>query len=82
MNVFTSRYRKYGQTNHRKILRMADSMAKEAEEKVPNLPDWAGLAWIISGYYNSRAHVVKATMGDEWWARAEMLCKALTICRC
>lgn len=75
----------YGKSNHRKVLRMADEMADAAKEAAKsleifaskNIPDWAGLAWIISPYYNWRHNEIKKAMGDEWTKRAEIIVKAL-----
>lgn len=71
----------YGKSNHRKVLRMADEMADAAKSvKIDggrNIPDWAGLAWIISSYYNTSHGKIKEAMGAEWTKRAEMIVKAL-----
>lgn len=69
-----------GKANKRKILRMADAMADEAKARfVGELPDWAGLAWIIQPGWNNAARRVCSVMGTVWTARAEMLVKAIDI---
>ena len=70
---------KYGKTNKRQVLRMADEMATQAREQVRGLPDWAGLAWMVSRFYNSGAHRLCEKMGTAWSARAERICRALDI---
>ena len=67
-------------TNKRKILKQADAMTKQAKQAVPDLPDWAGLAWVIDPRWAScRAAAVAQAMGSEWMARAWRICKALAI---
>ena len=58
----------------------ANRMAAEAKQAAPDLPDWAGLAWIIDPRWSSyRAKKVSDAKGPEWMARAWRLCKALSI---
>ena len=70
---------RYGKSNIRKVLRMADEMADEAQKVLRFLPSWAGLAWIIDPYYNNHWRTAKESMGEVWGARAEMLWRALKI---
>ncbi len=70
-----------GKTNHRKCWRMAQVMAKECRAAMGRdahfIPDWAGLGWIVSPFYNSTLRLVDRAMGPEWMARARRLCRAL-----
>ncbi len=72
--------RKYGKSNHRKLLKMADQLAIEVQN-LPQfkayIPTWAGLAWIIDTFYNYQARNVAETMGETWMARARRICKGL-----
>lgn len=66
-------------SNITKIRAMANRMADEIRlrDEFKNLPDWAGLAWIISPYYNSSAWKVFEVMPFEWLARAKRLVAAM-----
>lgn len=68
-------------TNIRKILKQADAMAAEVKQsgRWPWVPDWAGLAWIISPYYCPRPGAILHAMGAEWERRAVRLVRALEI---
>lgn len=67
--------------NIRRVMAMADAMAAEvqATKRWPWLPDWAGLAWIISPYYCPRAGSIMAVMGADWERRAVRVVRALEI---
>lgn len=68
-------------SNISRVRIMANKMADEIRlcDEFRHLPDWAGLAWIISPYYNTSAHKVYATMPFEWLKRAKRLVAAMDI---
>ncbi len=68
-------------TNIRRVMEMADSMAAEvvATGRWPSLPDWAGLAWMISPYYCESARSIVRDMGAEWALRAKRVVRSLEI---
>ena len=66
-----------GKSNHRKCWRMASEMEKEVRACFPELPDWAGLAWIVDPRWNYRAWRVWQKMGARWTERAQRLARAL-----
>jgi glycerol kinase len=67
--------------NIRKVLKQADAMAAEVKQsgQWPWLPDWAGLAWIISPYYCPRSGAILHAMGADWESRATRIVRALEI---
>lgn len=76
--------KRYGKSNHRKCLRIADTMAKQATAAMRaergnacNIPEWAGLAWIISPFYNYQHSAVRVKMGEDWHSKAVLVCRAL-----
>ena len=67
-------------SNMSKVRAMADKMVKELQLNPRlGLPDWAGLAWAISPYYNSRAYLVHESMPSEWLHKAKRIVAALDI---
>lgn len=68
-------------SNIRRVLRIADEMAEQvkASGNWPWVPDWAGLAWIISPYYCPRSGAILHGMGAEWERRAVRIVQALEI---
>lgn len=69
-------------SNITKVRDMANRMADEIrlhDEFKHSIPDWAGLAWIVSPYYNSRAYKVFEVMPFEWLHKAKRLVAALQI---
>lgn len=69
-----------GKANRRKVLAMADAMGAEVRARFgPDLPDWAGLGWIIGPGWNHAARRMCEAMGPEWTARARRLIRALDI---
>ncbi len=68
-----------GKSNHRKLWRMAEVMAAEARAcGIPNIPDWAGLGWIVSPFYNAYASRVALVMGKAWMERASLIVRGLS----
>lgn len=68
-------------SNMSKVRRSANRMADELRlmDEFKNLPDWAGLAWILSPYYNSQAYRVFEIMPFAWLQRAKRLVAAMDI---
>ena len=66
-------------SNITKIRKMANRMADEIRlhDEFQSIPDWAGLAWIISPYFNSAAWKVFEVMPFEWLSRAKLLVAAM-----
>jgi hypothetical protein len=69
-------------SNRSKVLAMADAMVAEVKASEAfgwRVPDWAGLAWVMSPFYCSYSAEVKRAMGEAWAARAGRVVEALRI---
>ncbi len=70
-------------TNTKRVLAMADAMAKEVrgvQNIAWRIPDWAGLAWMLDpGYSGTLSKNIATAFGPEWFSRAKRICRALEI---
>ena len=67
-------------SNISKVRAMAETMSNEVRAVgCWRVPDWAGLAWIMSAYYCCDALAVQRHFGPAWVARARRLVRALAV---
>lgn len=68
-------------SNISKVRKMANAMADHLRlhDEFRDIPEWAGLTWIMSPYYYRGAYKVIQIMPFEWTRRAKRLVAALDI---